>query len=85
MTSSMRLQPLLALVASLAVFAPGPAVGWVLVGDPGNPVDDEISCKAGAQLYLCRTDNGSVAYSFAISEHETTNEEYVEFLNAVAA
>jgi formylglycine-generating enzyme required for sulfatase activity len=46
-------------------------IDWVTVGDPGNDPDD--------------TGYGSVPYSYLISKYETTNAQYAEFLNAVAA
>ena len=45
-------------------------IGWVTVGDPGNPAD--------------ATGFGAVPYVFQIAKHEVSNEQYVEFLNAVA-
>jgi hypothetical protein len=45
-------------------------IDWVTVGDPGNPADV--------------TGFGAVPYVFQIAKHEVTNEQYVEFLNAVA-
>jgi sulfatase modifying factor 1 len=54
-----------------AVSAPGAENDWVTVGDPGNPPD-----KAGC---------GAVAYEYQIGRFEVTVEQYVEFLNAVAA
>jgi formylglycine-generating enzyme required for sulfatase activity len=65
-------------LACLAGAGQGSAIEWVEVGDPGNPPDDRLVCQAGAQLFICRTDIGSVPYPFAISKHETTN-------NSVAA
>lgn len=51
---------------------------WATVGNPGNGPD---------QLYtLNNPDNlrfGSVAYTYRISKHEVTNDQYTEFLNAV--
>lgn len=43
---------------------------WVKVGDPGNPPDP-------------LTGFGRVDYSYEISAYDVTNEQYVEFLNAV--
>jgi len=45
---------------------------WVPVGDPGNAVD-----TMGGY--------GDVGYEYRISKYETTNTQYAEFLNAVAA
>jgi sulfatase modifying factor 1 len=47
---------------------------WVTVGDPGNGCDTQSQGCFGA-----------VAYSYQISKYETTNAQYTEFLNAVAA
>jgi formylglycine-generating enzyme required for sulfatase activity len=58
------------------------ALEWVTIDDPGNPPDDEVSCRLKVQ---CVTDLGSVPYAFRISRYETTNAEYAAFLNAVAA
>jgi sulfatase-modifying factor enzyme 1 len=44
---------------------------WVTIADPGNPPDDR--------------GQGSVAYAYQIARFETTNAQYVEFLDAVAA
>lgn len=70
-------------LASLALAAPGAAIEWVVVGDPGNPADDEVACQAGTTLF-CRANIGAVPYEFAIAKHEVTNQEYVAFPNAVA-
>ena len=45
---------------------------FVTVGDPGNPADQ-----------LPRYPTGNVAYAFRIQKYETTNQEWVTFLNAV--
>ena len=60
----------------LLVVAPAAAVeiDWILVGDPGNGCD--------VQPEGCF---GSVADAYRISKYETTNAQYAEFLNAVAA
>ena len=50
---------------------------WIHIGDPGN-LEDTILAKDGTSGY------GAVDYSFRISEHEITNAQYTEFLNAVA-
>ena len=44
---------------------------WATVGNPGNAADN--------------TGYGAVAYTFRMSKHEVTNDQYVEFLNAVDA
>jgi len=49
-------------------------IDWVTVGESGNACD--------AQIQGCF---GSVADSYRISRFEITNDDYVEFLNAVAA
>lgn len=49
----------------------GPNISFVPIGDPNNPADSN--------------GRGSVAYDFEISQYEITNDEYVAFLNAVAA
>lgn len=48
----------------------------VLIGHPGN-LDDIAYSSAGAF--------GSVGYAYEIGKYEVTNDQYVEFLNAVAA
>ena len=53
---------------------------WVTVGDPGNACTTLVD--AGSQTTYCA---GGVAYSYQISKYETTNAQYAEFLNAVAA
>jgi formylglycine-generating enzyme required for sulfatase activity len=45
---------------------------WVTVGDPGNPASPFFG-------------SGSVNYVFRMGKYETTNAQYVEFLNAKAA
>ncbi len=51
---------------------------WATVGNPGNGPD---------QLYTTNNLNnlrfGSVGYTYRISKHEVTNDQYTEFLNAV--
>lgn len=46
------------------------AIDFVTVGDPGNPSDGGM---------------GSVSYEFQMGQCEITNDQYAEFLNAVAA
>jgi hypothetical protein len=61
-------------LASLLLALPAHALvafDWVAVGDPGNAADD--------------TSFGAVAYAYEIARFETTNAQYAEFLNAVAA
>jgi formylglycine-generating enzyme required for sulfatase activity len=66
------------LVLAFAAFVARPAaaldIDWVDVGDPGNACD--------TQSQGCF---GSVGYSYRIGSTEVTNEQYTEFLNAVAA
>jgi hypothetical protein len=59
------------LVVAGAGVARAVSIDWVTVGDPGNAADD--------------TGYGSVGYTYLISKYETTNAQYAEFLNAVAA
>ncbi len=47
------------------------AIEWVTVGNSGNSSDPE-------------TGTGGVAYEYRIGRYEVTNEQYAEFLNAVA-
>jgi len=82
-TTRCRVLALLALLLPiLGAVTQAPALEWVPIDDPGNPPDDEISCRLDE---LCVANLGSVPYRFQISKYETTNAEYVEFLNAVAA
>ncbi len=53
-------------------------LNWVDVGDPGNP-ENTVLKKDGTSGY------GAVGYEFRIGKYETTNFQYSEFLNAVAA
>jgi formylglycine-generating enzyme len=52
---------------------------FVTVGDPGNPAN--MIVKKGDES----TGYGSVDYIFRIGKYETTNQQYSDFLNAVAA
>lgn len=63
---------LLTLLMGSSAWAVG--IDWVTVGDPGNACD--------VQSQGCF---GAVGYAYRISKYETTNAQYVEFLNAVAA
>ena len=71
------MRALLIAMVGLLVVAPGMAqaapvsIDWVTVGDPGNATDT--------------TGYGAVAYEYRISKYETTNAQYAELLNAVAA
>ena len=61
------------LVALTCLFARTSQAGpiqWVTVGDPGNAADTN--------------GRGAVASSFQIMKYEFTNDQYTEFLNAVA-
>ena len=76
---SLRFQTtfLASLVAAVAFGWTGPAhaatIDWVTVGDPGNAAD-----TTGAP-----NPAGAVADSFQIMKYEWTNQQYVDFLNAV--
>jgi hypothetical protein len=62
---------------ALLLALPAPAqvsFDWVAVGDPGN------ACDPGPDGCF-----GAVGYPYEISRYETTNAQYAEFLNAVAA
>jgi len=65
-------------LASLLVPLSAEAVtfDFVPIGNPGNAADPPAYCMAG--------DCGSVAQSFSISRFEVTNDQWAEFLNAVA-
>jgi len=70
-----RWLPLLAMTLSLAPPASGlVTIDWVSVGDPGNDCDPQVQGCFGA-----------VAHDYQIAKYETTNAQYAEFLNAVAA
>ena len=47
------------------------SIEWIKIGNPGNTADD--------------TGYGSVGYEYQISKHEVTNNQYIAFLNTVAA
>jgi formylglycine-generating enzyme required for sulfatase activity len=74
------------LVVALAC-PPAQAAEWVLVGDPGNPDDQEavIRCCDYKVPDPKPSAAGGVDYFFRIMRHELTNAEWVEFLNAIAA
>jgi formylglycine-generating enzyme required for sulfatase activity len=57
----------------LALPAHAVTIDWVTVGDPGNACDPQFAGCFGA-----------VSNVYRISQHETTNAQYAEFLNAVA-
>jgi formylglycine-generating enzyme required for sulfatase activity len=73
-----RLLALAALLSALPAQAEV-TMDWVTVGDPGNQADTAVMSGDGTTGY------GSVAYTYQISKYETTNAQYAEFLNAVAA
>lgn len=58
----------------LAPWSATALIEWVPIGDPGNAADPQPQGSFG-----------SVGYEYSISELETTNSEYVSFLNAKAA
>ena len=58
--------------------APPAGFSWVLVGDAGNEADTQVM-DDGTVGY------GAVPYEYLISRHEVTNDQYIEFLKAVAA
>jgi len=68
------------LTASISAFAGSAAAAVVIefvpVDDPGNESDILIHCT--------QTDCGSVATPYVIGKYEVTNQQYAEFLNAVA-
>src|SRR3954471_6330236 len=62
------------LCAALAAFAPpalAVSINWTSVGNPNNPAD-----PTGFGF-------GSVATAYRIDKYEVTNQQYVDFLNAV--
>ena len=67
-------------IASATLVVPSSAevtFDWVTVGNPGNAEDPLISDGYPGI--------GSVAYEYRIAKHEVTNDQYVQFLNKVAA
>jgi hypothetical protein len=73
----------LACAALLAAPASAVTIDWVTVGDPGNVADTEVMACCGSSTGT--TGYGAVAGAYLISKYETTNAQYAEFLNAVAA
>jgi len=75
---------IIALTAFLGVFAaatvPSLAMDWVTVGDPGNVGDTAWDAGDWGNGEL-----GDVAVEYRIGKYEVTNDQYVEFLNNVAA
>jgi formylglycine-generating enzyme required for sulfatase activity len=63
-----------ALILAVGEAAQAVTIDWVTVGNPGNACDTQSQGCFGA-----------VAYTYQISRYETTNAQYAEFLNAVAA
>ena len=49
------------------------SIDWVTIGDAGNPNDTSMCCGQ----------RGAVGYEYQVSRFETTNSQYVDFLNAV--
>ena len=70
-------------VLLLALPAHGVTIDWVTVGDPGNAGDTEVMACCGSVTGT--SGYGAVDYTYQISKYETTNAQYAEFLNAVAA
>jgi formylglycine-generating enzyme required for sulfatase activity len=68
----------LLVLAALLVALPAGAVNieYVAVREADNPPDTASNCFA--------SNCGSVPYDYAISKYEVTNDQYAEFLNAVA-
>lgn len=66
------------MVVSLCSTANALELDTVLVGNPGNAGNEE-GTLSGTKLH------GAVAYEYRIGRTEVTNQQYVEFLNAVAA
>ncbi len=66
-----------ALLGFFALPAHAEPLVWVTVGDPGNP-NDTINTGTAPNY-------GAVATSFQIMKYEFTNQQYTDFLNAVAA
>jgi len=52
-------------------------IDWVTVGDPGN-LEHTVEHRDGTSGY------GAMGYTFQIGELEITNDQHIEFLNAVA-
>lgn len=70
-------------MTALMVCATNPASAevtfeWVTVGYPGNAADPNPN-------NIDIVEFGAVAYVYRIAKHEVTNDQYAEFLNAVAA
>ncbi len=65
---------LAAAIVSLASAARAVSIDWVTIGNPGNACEDQIQG-------LCF---GAVASVYQIARTEVTNDQYAEFLNAVA-
>jgi formylglycine-generating enzyme required for sulfatase activity len=63
-------------LALTATAAHAVTIDWVTVGDPGNA--GETQTYSGTAMTF-----GAVAESFRIMKYEWTNEQYVDFLNAV--
>ncbi len=79
MKRTMRIITASVLIPAIGLTAPAwgeVAFEWVTVGNPGNAADPLTS---GAVPCI-----GSVGYVYQIAKHEVTNDQYAEFLNAVA-
>src|SRR5262245_5320350 len=63
---------------TLAASASAVTLDWVAIGDPFNAGEPQTGLGAPPTL-------GRVIYSYEISKYEITNDQYAEFLNAVAA
>ena len=85
--SKMRISSAL-LLFSLLVWWPIRAatavdIEWAMVAAPNNAADTEVMICC--ENYIGTSGYGAVSYYFRISKYETTNAQYTEFLNAVAA
>jgi sulfatase modifying factor 1 len=68
----------LLMVAGFAwMAAPAPAIDFVLVGNPGNAADTLVNSNDMTTGY------GAVDYVYRMGTKEITNDQYVEFMNAV--
>ena len=75
-----------ALLAGLAATASAQVTfDWATVGNAGNAADPLNSPGGPCEPFFCILDIGSVDYEYRIARHEVTNDQYAEFLNAVAA
>jgi len=58
-------------------------IEWAIVNHPNNAADTDVMVCCGN--YVGTSGYGAVPYFYRISKYETTNAQYAEFLNAVAA